>query len=81
MKKVPKATMNYPKKPGFNHYQSPHCAYITYSVKTWFLKKFSVPMSSGIVSLERVYTPSTFYMKSAVSEKVENVTCRLSWRG
>ena len=35
-------TMNYPKKPGFNMYQSRHCAYITYSVKTWFLKNLSV---------------------------------------
>ena len=25
------------KKTGFNLYQSRHCAYITYSVKTWFL--------------------------------------------
>ena len=31
-------TMNYPKKPGFNLYESRYCAYITYSVKTWFLK-------------------------------------------
>ena len=29
-------TMNYPKKPGFNLYQSRHCAYKTYSLKTWF---------------------------------------------
>ena len=36
-------TMNYPKKPGFNLYQSRHCAYITYSEKTWFLK-FSLYM-------------------------------------
>ena len=35
-------TMNYPKKKGFNLYQSRHCAYITYSVKTWFLKILSV---------------------------------------
>jgi len=35
-------TVNYPKKPGFNLYQSRHCAYITYSVKTWFLKILSV---------------------------------------
>ena len=34
--------MNYPKKPGFNLYQSRHCAYITYSVKTWFLKILSL---------------------------------------
>ena len=34
--------MNYPKKPGFNLYASRHCAYITYSVKTWFLKSLSV---------------------------------------
>ena len=31
-------TMDYPKKTGFNLYQSRHCAYITYSVETWFLK-------------------------------------------
>ena len=36
-------TVNYPKKPGFNLYQLRHCAYITYSVKTWFLKNLSVP--------------------------------------
>ena len=29
-------------KTGFNLYQSRHCAHITYSVKTWFLKNFSV---------------------------------------
>ena len=34
--------MNYPKKTRFNLYQSRHCAYITYSVKTWFLKILSV---------------------------------------
>ena len=34
--------MNYTKKPDFNLYQSRHCAYITYSVKTWFLKVLSV---------------------------------------
>ena len=34
--------MNYPKKPGFNLYQLRHCAYITFSVKTWFLKNLSV---------------------------------------
>ena len=36
-------TMNYPKKQVFNLYQLRHCAYITYSVKTWFLKNLSVP--------------------------------------
>ena len=35
-------TMNYPKKTGLNLYQSRHCAYITYSMKTWFLKNLSV---------------------------------------
>ena len=34
--------MNYPKKTCFNPYQSQHCTYITYSVKTWFLKNLSV---------------------------------------
>ena len=45
--------MNYPKKSGFNLYQSRHCAYITYSVKTWFLKtRFSLCISQGkIISL------------------------------
>ena len=37
-----RTTMNYPKKPSFNLYQSRHCAYITYSVKTWFLKILSL---------------------------------------
>ena len=41
--KSPVYTVNYPKKPGFNLYQLRHCAYITYSVKTWFLKNLSVP--------------------------------------
>ena len=35
-------TMNCPKKTGFNLYRSRHCAYITSSVKTWFLKNLSV---------------------------------------
>ena len=34
--------MNYPKKPGFDLYESLHCAYITYRVKTWFFKNLSV---------------------------------------
>ena len=40
--------MNYPKKPGFSLYQSRHCAYITYSVKTWFLTNLSVCTSQGL---------------------------------
>ena len=36
--------MNYPKKPGLYLYESRHCAYITYSVKTWFLRNLSVYM-------------------------------------
>ena len=36
------ATMNYIKKTGFNLYQSRHRAYITYSVKSCFLKILSV---------------------------------------
>ena len=35
-------TLNYTKKPCFNPYQLRHCAYIPYSVKTWFLKNLSV---------------------------------------
>ena len=31
-------TMNYPKKTGFNLYQSRNCAYIKCSVKAWFFK-------------------------------------------
>ena len=35
--------MNYPKKTAFNLlFQSRHCSYIIYSVKTWFLKILSV---------------------------------------
>ena len=34
--------MNYPKKPGFNRYESWHCAYITYSVQTCFFLNLSV---------------------------------------
>ena len=41
--------MNYPKKPGFNLYQSRHCAYITYGVKTWFLKILSVLLINLII--------------------------------
>ena len=37
-----KTTMNYHKKTGFNLNQSRHCAYVTFSVKTWFLKILSV---------------------------------------
>ena len=40
-------TMNYSKKKtGFNLYQSRHCAYITYSVNTWFYKILSVTLIS-----------------------------------
>ena len=35
-------TKNYPKNPGFNLYQLRHCAYILYSVITWFLTNISV---------------------------------------
>ena len=38
------STMNYPKIPGFNLHQSRYCAYITYIVKTWFLKILSVSL-------------------------------------
>ena len=43
-------TMNYPKKPGFNLYQSRHSANITYSVKTWFSKILSVCIYIFIVA-------------------------------
>ena len=42
--------MNYPKKPGFNLNQSRHCAYTTYSVKTWLLKILSVYARKGKMS-------------------------------
>ena len=42
-------TKNYPKKSGFNLYQSRHCACITYSVKTWFLKNLYVCDSSFVI--------------------------------
>ena len=34
--------MNYPKKQGFNLYESRHCAYITYSLKNLGLKNLSI---------------------------------------
>ena len=40
--------MNYPKKPGFNMYESRHCANITCSVKTWFLKSLSKNMINQV---------------------------------
>ena len=42
--------MNYPKKTGYNLYQSRHRAYITYSVKTWFLKILSVSIETQKIS-------------------------------
>ena len=44
-------TMNYPKKTGFNLYESRHCAYITYSVKTCFY--LSVPYGSELALFEK----------------------------
>ena len=35
-------------KTDFNLYQSRHSAYITYSVKTWFLKLFSVVKNENL---------------------------------
>ena len=54
--------MNYPKKTGFNLYQSRHCAYITYSVKTWFLKILSVAeVGRGFYNAARI--PPPHYIK------------------
>ena len=50
-----KGTMNYPKKTGFNLYQSRYCAFITYSVKTWFLKNLSVHQESGIKNVDTLF--------------------------
>ena len=41
--------MNDPKKLGFNLYQSRHCAYIMYSVTTWFLKNLYVANTKATV--------------------------------
>ena len=38
-------TENYSKKPGFCSNKSRHCAYIIYSVKTWFSKNLSVDIT------------------------------------
>ena len=43
--------MNYPKKPGFNLYQLRHCAFITYIVKTWFLKNLSAALAQTLLAL------------------------------
>ena len=49
--------MNYPKKPGFDLYQSRYCAYITYSGKTWFLKVLSVPVTAKPDVPNSILTP------------------------
>ena len=48
-------TMNYPQKTGFNLYQLRNCAYITYSVKTWFFKILSVPYRYKICIMYSLY--------------------------
>ena len=53
------STTNYPKKIGFNLYQSRHCAYITYSLKTWFLKNVSVYNYIQLVSWKRFLLMTT----------------------
>ena len=56
-------TMNYPKKPGFNLYQSLHCAYITYSVKTWFFKPLSIAVGNrGIAYIPRWTKTKLIYL-------------------
>ena len=62
--------MNYPKKPCFNLYESRHCAYITYSVKNWFLKNLSVPYSFIFVNVFFV-----FLMERLICYM--NITCAL----
>ena len=47
--------MNYPKKPGFNLYESRHCAYITYGVKTWILKNLSVAEYNTYIRNSKTY--------------------------
>ena len=52
--------MNYPKKTGFNIYQSQHCAYITYSVNTWFLKIVSVSIDYSDFTLSGTRSTTVF---------------------
>ena len=47
------ATMKFPKKPGFKLHQSRHCAYITYSVKTWVLKSLPVVLCTKSFSISK----------------------------
>ena len=59
--------MNYLKKTGFNLYQSRHCAYITYSVKTWFLKILSVSESGPTYRCINLYIFKFFPVPATVS--------------
>ena len=61
--------MNYTKKLGFNLYQSRHCAYITYSVKTWFLKILTV---SQMIKKKKAHKDNTFYFGGSYTDYLYN---------
>ena len=64
--------MNYPQKTGFNWYQTRHCAYITYSEKTWFLKILSVSSEIKIFHHENIlFCPNPLY--AVLLKKFDNI--------
>ena len=72
--------MNYPKKPGFNLYQSQHFAYMIYSVKTWFLKNLSVFAHCYLIGINKhihciYYLPIPLYTQSAVVNYFQETVC------
>ena len=63
-------TMNYPKKTCFNLFQSRHCSYILYSVKTWFLK---------ILSVSQLYRWFHNFLYSPFHKTFPNYSLQMHW--
>ena len=70
--------MNYPKKTGFNLYQSRHCAYMTYSVKTWFFKILSV---SKIKELTKAFKTFRVCINHEMHKNVPVISVSLIFHG
>ena len=66
-------------KPGLNLYQSRHCSYITYSVKTWVLKILSVcemmaklKFYSREISMQSFFLSGYMLMKAKYKQKLNS---------